>query len=620
MGILDKIAGPDDLKRLDKVSLDRLAQEIRHLLVSTLSCTGGHLSSNLGVVELTLTLHRVFNSPWDKIIFDVGHQSYVHKILTGRTEALPTLRSMGGLSGFTKREESEHDAFGCGHSSTSVSAALGFCRSAALKGEERYTIAVVGDGAFTGGMIYEALNNISPNDRLIIILNENEMSISKNVGSVAKYLARIRTDEKYFRIKIKTSRILSRIPLIGKPLVVFLRWFKHLLRESVYKSTFFEELGLDYLGPVDGNDLTRMEAVLRQAKRRQKPVLVHVNTRKGMGYTPAEDSPDCYHSVGTFTPETGLQHTASDTFSSRFGELLTDMASSDSRICAITAAMCDGTGLVPFKEKHPSRFFDVGIAEEHAATFAAGLSCAGMVPFFAVYSTFLQRGYDQLLHDIALQKLHAVICVDRAGIVGGDGPTHQGIFDAAFLTHIPGMTVYSPATYDALNYSLRACLENDAPAAVRYPRGCEEDIIKEAFPDTITDMSVYGEGEAVIITYGRIAAQALKAVSILKERGIGCKVLLLNKIKPLDCGAVLSHIKDYKTAYMLEEGIRTGGVGQQLKDRLSLKLHIRAIDDTFPPQGEVGQILKHCVLDAESVADEITVLVHNSQFTVQNYT
>ncbi len=573
--ILDTIFSPDDLKALPAEQLDALAEEIRAYLIREVTAHGGHLASNLGVVELTLALHRVFSTPHDHIIFDVGHQCYVHKLLTGRRDRFPTLRQGGGLSGFTCRAESEHDCFGAGHASTSVSAALGFARADRLRGSDAYSIAVVGDGAFTGGMIHEALNNCAKDLRLIIILNENEMSISKNTGRFAKNLARLRTSSGYIRTKQATRTFVSRIPLVGKPLFRAIRDAKQTVKNMVYGSNYFEDLGLYYLGPVDGHDCEAMETLLREAVAAGQSTIIHVKTQKGRGYAPAEAAPGTYHAVPP-----AEKKPADTNFSAEFGRALTALAAADDRICAITAAMSDGTGLEPFRAAHPDRFFDVGIAEEHAVTFAAGLAAEGMRPVCAIYSTFLQRAYDCVIHDVALQQLPVVFCVDRAGLNAGDGATHHGIYDVAFLGQIPGMTIYTPATFGGLRASLKAALAADGPSAVRYPNAGESQAVLDAFyggvsaelpPSVRTNYTDPEDPDVVIVTHGRMADEALAAADQLAARSIRCGVILLEIIKPFADAAnrIARHLPAKPAAVIfLEEEIRAGGMGMMLSDAL----------------------------------------------------
>ncbi|NLK38990.1 MAG: 1-deoxy-D-xylulose-5-phosphate synthase [Clostridiales bacterium] len=619
---LDKINSPEDLKKLPVEAMPELAREIRHFLIDKVTgVCGGHLASNLGVVELSIALHRVFNSPKDHIIWDVGHQSYVHKILTGRREAFDTLRKPGGLSGFTKRSESEHDPFGAGHSSTSISAALGFAQSDRLSGKDNFTIAVIGDGAFTGGMVHEALNNCDKNLKLIIILNENEMSISKNIGGFAKYIAKIRSSSKYMATKKKTQSLVGNLPLVGKPLYNLMRDTKQTFKNIMYASNYFEEMGLFYLGPADGNDYFTIERLLREAAEKGESVVIHLKTKKGCGYPPAEKQPNTYHSVSVGERLKGQN------FSSRFGCILLDLAHKNEKICAITAAMSEGTGLLPFERIYPQRFFDVGIAEEHALTFCAGLAANGHKPFFAVYSSFLQRGYDSIIHDIALQKLPVVICVDRAGLNKYDGATHHGIFDVSFLSHIPDMQIFAPITFGSLETAIKRASQSDLPCAIRYPNGTEDPrIVRQFYPDRdYTEIGVRSnfadpdKNQCVIITYGQIAAEALEAADSLKSKGIRCGVILLELLKPYDKTAelVLPLLPSGEGLVLfLEEGIRDGGAGMLLFDRLTQRsiesekmknktYVIMAIDDHFAIQDKNESIYKTCGISSEDVVARV---------------
>lgn len=617
--LLSKIDSPDDLKAIPEENLDALAQEIRSYLVAQVTENGGHLASNLGVVELSLAIHRVFSTPKDHVIFDVGHQSYIHKLITGRREAFSTLRQGGGISGFPKRSESAHDCFGTGHSSTSLSAALGFAEADRINGSDAYTVCVFGDGAYTGGMIHEALNNSKKNLSLIIILNENEMSISKNIGRFAKELSHIRASNGYFRTKNATASFLRHIPLIGKHLFNGLLRVKMGLKAALYGSNYFENLGLYYLGPVDGNDEHAVELLLKQAKASGQSCVIHLKTKKGKGYAPAEQTPTVYHGMSPASKKP----CEGKTFSEEMGTFLTEIASDDQRICAITAAMAEGTGLTSFRSHHPTRFFDVGIAEEHAVTFAAGLAANGCRPVVALYSTFLQRAYDNVIHDVALQGLPVVFCIDRAGLNAADGATHHGIFDVAFLSQIPNVKIYTPATLETLRLSLRTALEGQTPVAIRYPNGCENRAIVEAFYHGVqpTDLRVRASfdlknsPEALIITHGRVAAEALKACEILKNRGISAGVLLLEQLKPYD--QVANEIVPYltektKTVLFLEEEIRAGGMGMMLSESLmkydvmkDKRVHIIALEESFGIQTKNEPIFASFGMDAESIARTI---------------
>ena len=471
---LDKINSPADVKKLSVPQLEQLAKEIRQLLISVISHTGGHLAPNLGVVELTLALHKVFNTPEDKIIFDVGHQAYIHKIITGRREQFPTLRQYGGLSGFPKRSESEHDAFGTGHSSTSISAALGMACARDLQGEDYNVVAVIGDGSMTGGMAFEALNNAGMlHKNMIVVLNDNEMSISKNVGAMSEYLYQLRTGETYNKIKNDIEGWLKNMEF-GSDVLKAIRRLKGSVKYLMVPTSIFEELGFTYLGPVDGHDLDGLLDVLQAAKKIDGPVMVHVLTKKGKGYKPAEESPNKFHGTGPFDIATGKKITnpnAPVSYTEVFGKTLTKLADIDEKIVGITAAMPDGTGLNIFAEAHKDHFFDVGIAEQHAVTAAAGMAAAGMKPVAAIYSTFMQRAYDSIMHDICMQKLHVTLCLDRAGLVGDDGYTHHGVFDYAYLRSIPNMTIMAPKDENELQHMLKTALDFDGPVSVRYPRG-----------------------------------------------------------------------------------------------------------------------------------------------------
>ena len=599
---LNNIYSPADLKNIPAEEMPLVAQEIRDELVRIVSVTGGHLASNLGVVETTMAIHRVFNTPEDHVIFDVGHQSYVHKMLTGRYDRMDTLRQAGGISGFTNRGESEHDCFGAGHSSTSLSAALGFAISDKLNSSNAYTVVVVGDGAYTGGMIHEALNNCRKDLNLIIIMNENEMSISKNIGRFAKNLAKLRTKSGYFKTKRVTGSFLRKIPFVGNSMFRAVRGIKKAFKNTLYGSNYFESMGLTYLGPIDGNDYYAVENLLCEAKKLGESVVVHLKTTKGKGFAPAEKAPDLYHGM---SPQT-FQTPVSDTFSLTMGKWLTEKAVSDEKICAVTAAMCDGTGLNPFREQFSKRFFDVGIAEEHALTFSAGLAANGMKPFVALYSTFLQRGYDNVIHDIALQNLPVTICVDRAGLSASDGATHHGIFDVAFLSHIPNMRIYTPITIGALKAALEEANSGGAPCAIRYPNGTEnKDVIKAFYSDGIyrkpgvrCDYTLEDQPELVIITHGKIVTEAMKASKELKQKGLNVGIVLLEMLKPYDelAKSLAIHIPSQTKVIFLEEEIRAGGMGMNLSDKLIemnvLKrenIHLMAVDDSFISTRQKGQ-------------------------------
>ncbi len=615
--LLDAINSPEDLKRMPAEQMTALASEIRDFLIHRVKENGGHLASNLGVVEMTLAIHRVFSSPHDHIIFDVGHQSYVHKLLTGRRDRFDTLRQGGGLSGFPKRAESEHDAFGTGHSSTSLSASLGFTEADKLCGSDAYTVCVVGDGAYTGGMIHEALNNCRKNLRLIIILNENEMSISKNIGRFAKTLSRLRSSKGYFKTKSITASVLQKIPLIGKGLFSLLLRIKMSLKAAIYGSNYFENLGLYYLGPVDGNDEEEVEKLLREAKKTGQSCLVHLKTKKGKGYAPAEATPDKFHGMSPACKEPP----AAGNFSQEMGRLLCAAADKNDKICAITAAMADGTGLNQFRAAHPERFFDVGIAEEHAVTFAAGLAANGMRPVVALYSTFLQRAYDNVLHDVALQDLPVVICVDRAGINPSDGATHHGTFDVSFLSGVPNLEIYTPITREALCNAMRASLRSRHPSVIRYPNGDEDPAVLHAFYEgrVRRDVCVRTDWQdrdadgfdGILITHGRIVEEALIAKERLLKKGFRIGIVLLEKIKPYEeiAAAVASVLPAHacRTVF-LEEEIRAGGMGMLLSDALAgydvmrnKETRILALADGFAMHTAKDSVLSLAGLDANGI-------------------
>ncbi len=600
---LNRINTPKDFKDIPAEEIPAVAEEIRSELVRIVSQNGGHLASNLGVVEMTMAIHRVFDSPNDHIIFDVGHQSYVHKMLTGRYSKMDTLRQAGGLCGFTNRSESEYDCFGAGHSSTSLSAGLGFAISDKLLGSSAYTVVVVGDGAYTGGMIHEALNNCRKDLNLIIVLNENEMSISKNIGRFAATLSKLRTHPGYFKTKKATGVFLKKIPLIGKYLFKAILGVKKFLKNSLYGSNYFESMGLTYLGPIDGNNYYEVENLLMQAKKLNESVVVHLKTLKGKGFVPAEQAPDLYHGM---SPVSNVKE-GKYTFSSAMGHIVSELAESDDRICAITAAMCDGTGLNEFKNRFPQRFFDVGIAEEHALTFAAGLAANGMKPIVAIYSTFLQRGYDNIIHDIALQNLPVIMCVDRAGLNAGDGATHHGIFDVAFLSHIPNIRIYTPITVEALRLCIYDAIEQGTPCVIRYPNGHECDRITDHFysSDNLStvgakcDYDINSDIDIVIVTHGRMCQIAVDSCELLEKRGVKSGIILLELLKPYDISAKLvsERIPDSARGIIfLEEEIKNGGMGMCLKDKLGSlidipdkKLRILALDDTFVTDRKVGE-------------------------------
>ncbi len=608
--LLQTIKQPADLRGLSYDQLNTLAGEIREKLIETVSANGGHLASNLGTVELTIAMHRCFRSPEDKFVFDVGHQTYTHKLLTGRYDRFDTLRQEGGLSGFPYPPESEHDVFFCGHSSTSISSAYGISIAEKINERDHYTVAVIGDGAFTGGLAYEAMNNAgrTKNAKLIVILNDNNMSISPNVGAVSRYLSVIRNSKKYFHLKAGVERAVNKVPIVGKSLSSSMFRLKTDLKDKIYNSNMFEDLGFRYMGPVDGHNIRSLCEVLEEAKHIGSPVLVNVQTVKGKGYELAEKDPSVFHGVPKFDPETGEPLNKGKTnFSDEFGRCLCDLASKDRRVCAITAAMSLGTGLSEFCERFPERFFDVGIAEEHAVVFAEGLSKGGMIPFFVVYSTFLQRCYDQLIHDAALQKQKMILAIDRAGFVGEDGETHQGLFDVAFMNTISGFTIYSPTTYAELRHDVAHAVYKDHNViAIRYPRGGEP-TLPDDFVPTYDAFDTYGCGDAdvALVTYGSIFANACRAQKELERQGKRVKVLKLNRIKPID-RSVTELLKDCRSIFFFEEGVRDGGVGEKLALLLMEAgykgdYHLTAVDYCFVKQGTIPSLLRQHGLDAEGM-------------------
>lgn len=607
---LEYIKKPADIVNFTDEELDELCDEIRERLINVVSHNGGHLASNLGTVELTVALEKVFNSTDDSIVWDVGHQSYTHKLLTGRSDRFDTLRTEGGISGFPKREESSYDAFNAGHSSTSISAAYGIARAKNLLGKGGHTIAVIGDGALTGGMAYEGLNNAGRfNKNFIVVLNDNKMSISKNVGSIAKYLKQVRLKTGYLQTKERVDETLRRIPKIGIPAAQALRRVKTKIRYSLYQTTLFEDMGFHYYGPLDGHNISELTTAFESVKNISGPVLVHVVTKKGKGYAMAENKPNVYHGISAFDIETGEPTSGKIDYSFIFGNKLIKLAKKDKRIFAITAAMESGTGLSRFATEFKPRFFDTGIAEEHAVTFAGGLAAQGAIPFFAVYSTFLQRGIDQIIHDVAMQNLHVVFAVDRAGLVGEDGETHQGVFDVALLNSVPNLTIYSPTYFDELETAMDIAVASDGgPVVIRYPRGTEP-CIPQDYVCTDKDFSIYGDqknSDILIVTYGKIFSNACNALEILKYKKINTCILKLNRIKPIP-NLALDFALKYKNIFFFEEGMATGGVGEHFLSEINRReyngcFNLTAIDDVFVKHAKVDSLLKQLGLDAEGMA------------------
>ena len=601
---LENIHSPKDVKKMNKAELTALCDQLRQKMIETVSHTGGHLASNLGTVELTVALHRVFTTPHDAIVWDVGHQCYAHKLLTDRYERFGSLRQQGGISGFPNPAESEHDAFVAGHSSTSISVANGIAKAKALTGDDGYTVAVIGDGALTGGLAYEGLSNAGRSeDRLIVVLNDNKMSISRNVGFVARYLSSLRSQMNYLRSKERTSRFLRRIPLVGQPLVSLIQNLKTKLKRSMLSgSTFFEDMGFRYLGPVDGHDLHDLTEALQVARSIRRPVVLHVETVKGKGSTYAEQKPDTYHGISKFDPDTGIPVGGGESFSCRFGKALCALAERDSRIVAVTAAMVSGTCLEQFAEQYPTRFFDTGIAEEHAVTFSAGMAKGGLIPVFAVYSTFLQRSYDQLINDTSLMNNHVVLAIDRAGVVPDDGETHQGIYDVAMLATIPNTTLYAPSTFAELELNLKqAVYDTPGIAAVRYPKGGEPAGLEDYTPtEAPYVLAEGGDKKVLLVTYGRTYGE-VKAYAD-RMGGQAPSVLKLNRVLPLT-DDVVAMAKDYACVLVLEE--TRGGLGDLLGSALMQagytgRYGVRAIRETLGAC-TTAQGLRRVGLDAEGI-------------------
>ena len=609
MSVLEKIHSPEDVKRLRENELPQLCRELRETVVNTTARTGGHLSSNLGVVELTVAIHRVFDTSRDRLLFDVGHQSYIHKLLTGRRDSFGSLRSFGGLSGFPKPGESVHDAFVAGHASSAVSTGLGMARARTLLGEDYNVIAVVGDGALAGGLTYEGLCDAGASpEPFIVILNDNGMSINKSVGGMARYLSRLRLRHGYIAFKNAFRKFMDRFAG-GRWLYSILHRIKQGVKEAIFNCSFFEDMGFLYVGPVDGHNLKELTAALKIARDARGPVLVHVITTKGKGYQYAEANPDAFHGVKSFDPATGVIPAAGACFSSVFGDELCRLAAEDRRILAVTAAMPSGTGLSEFALRYPGRFFDVGICEGHAASMIGGAAERGCVPVFAVYSTFLQRSYDMLLQDIAMGREHAVLAVDRAGLSGEDGETHQGSMDVSFLTSIPNMTVWSPASFGELRDMLRhAVLEESGPVAVRYPKGGEGAYTGGGAEPAL---KLREGGDFTLVTYGISVNTALAAADLLEKRGLSVDLIKLGRIKPIDYGPVEASVRRTGRLLVLEEAVAGGCVGQQIAAELAawgvvLKaLILKNLGDRFIPHGTVEELRRFCGIDAQSVAEAI---------------
>lgn len=612
--LLDSISQVNDIKNIREEDYETLAGEIRQFLIEKISVTGGHLGSNLGAVELTMALHLALNLPEDKIIWDVGHQSYTHKLLTGRRDGFETLRKYGGMSGFPKRKESNCDAFDTGHSSTSISAGLGLVKARDLKGERHTVVSVIGDGSLTGGMAYEALNNAARLDtNFIIVLNDNNMSISENVGGVSRYLNNIRTADRYLGLRDGVYNTLKDMPKYGDQMVKFIRRAKNSFKQLVIPGMMFEDMGITYLGPVDGHDIPRLIRVLQEAKRVKKAVIVHVLTQKGKGYVPAERHPARFHGAEPFEIETGLpaHPRTKANYTDIFSTVMTKLGQRDEKVVAITAAMPDGTGLKRFHNMYPDRFFDVGIAEEHAVTFAAGLAAGGMKPIVAVYSSFLQRAYDQILHDVCIQNLPVVFAIDRAGLVGSDGETHQGIFDLSYLSSIPNMHIMAPKNKWELSDMIKYAVDFGAPIAVRYPRGEAYDGLKEFRLPIEYGKSewIYEEEDICLMAVGSMVRVAEQVRRELKERGYSCSLVNARFVKPIDEEAVMEARAVHKLLVTMEENVASGGFGEKVREFLDRTGGGRMLSITVPDEyvehGNVELLKQEIGMDADSVVKRV---------------
>lgn len=602
--LLEQINSPKDLKKLTLEEKETLSQEIRDLIIDVTSKNGGHVASNLGVVELTIALHSIFDTPNDKIVWDVGHQCYVHKILTGRREEFQNIRKLGGISGFPKICESEYDNFNTGHSSTSISIATGMARARDILNENYEVVAVIGDGSLTGGMALEALNDAgSSKTNVKVILNDNEMSISKNVGGIPLYLSKMRTKTGYTRSNRKIKAIVNKIPYIGKPIISFAHYTKQIIKRAVFRNMYFEDIGFTYLGPVDGHDIKKLEDILERSKKINGPVLIHVVTKKGKGYKLAEENPDKFHGISAYDKETG-EVKKSKNYSKVFGEKLVKMASEDKRIVAVTAAMRDGTGLKEFAEKFPDRFFDVGIAEQHALGLIAGMARAGLKPVLPIYSSFLQRGYDQIIHDIALSGIPVTVCIDRAGIVGNDGETHQGIFDLSFLSSIPNIVIMAPKNFEELDKMLEFGVNLDKPVFIRYPRGGENFSFESTEDIELGKAEIVQEGtDLSIIAIGNMVGRAEEVASLLPEKSV--EIINARFLKPLDEETILNSIRKTGYCITIEDNLLKGGLGSAVVEAVNksdiqdVKIKNFGYDDTFVEHGTVKELEDKYGLSAE---------------------
>ncbi len=621
--ILDKVNMPKDVKNLNIKEKEQLAQEIRKLILKTVSENGGHLASNLGVVELTIALHSVFDMPKDKIVWDVGHQTYVHKILTGRKDKMSTLRKMNGLAGFPKTSESEYDNFDTGHSSTSISAALGIARARDLKGENYKVLAVIGDGALTGGMALEALNDAgSSKSNLIVILNDNEMSISKNVGGIPSLLSKIRTKKLYTASNEYIKNVLDKIPVIGSPISKTLKRIKKSIKQLFIPNMFFEDIGFRYLGPVNGHNIQELEEIMKSSKEIDGPVIIHVITKKGKGYKFAEENPDMYHSTSAFDLETGkTKKVKNDDYSRIFGKKLVELAEQNEKIVAITASMKDGTGLSNFAREFPSRFFDAGIAEQHALGLAAGLAINGRTPVVPIYSSFYQRGYDQVIHDICIQNLGVVMCVDRAGIVGNDGETHQGILDLSFFKIIPNINMMAPKDFKELEDMLEFAVALNKPIVIRYPRGGEgKNKFEKHEKIELGKAELIEEGKNLtILAIGKMVDRGYELLKKLKEIGIEAELINVRFLKPLDSDLILKSIRKTKKIITIEDNILEGGLASSIKELLidnkieDIKIKNFGYPNVFVKHGTVDEIEKLYGLDIDNILKETKELINEEE-------
>ena len=609
MQILSKLKGHDDLCKLTPLQQEALCQEIRSFLVDSVSKTGGHLASNLGVVELSVAIETVYNTQKDRLVFDVGHQSYVHKLLTGRQADFAGLRKFGGMAGFPKPSESATDAFVAGHASSSVSIALGMARARTLLNGKYDVIALLGDGAATGGMVYEALNDAAVSgEPMVIVLNDNQMSIAPNVGGFAQHLSRLRSKESYLGMKQRYRNALSKNSF-GRSIYKFTRRIKERLKKVLLPSTIFENMGLTYIGPVDGHDVQTLTSLLRLARDMRRPVVLHVHTQKGKGYAPAEENPSKFHGVGPFDPYTGQTPDKKPTFSDVFGQAMLELASENPKLCAITAAMPDGTGLLEFMQRYPTRTFDVGIAEEHAVSMAGGLAKQGMVPVVAIYSTFLQRSFDQIMQDVAMQNLHVVFAIDRAGLVGEDGETHHGVFDTGFLRMAPGVKILCPTSNQELQEMLRwAVNDYDGPVAIRFPRGTE-DLINESSWGHGAVATYHRGTDGLFITYGKLTNEAIKASTILRNHGLQVSVMRLLEINPIPLESITELLEGQKHIVIAEEA--SSGIAERLAWHIlqimpDAKIQIADIGNHYVTHGNIQTLYQHCGLDAASLAEKMT--------------